>query len=229
MAKTTFKKEKALNAKLKEERQSKMETDITKPTPLKKLLTPKGKPKGAKNTIKGNKGSGSTNPRNHFTDYTYLDLINVNNKFVPILDINTKEDYRNQLTDFTDYTKKTLQKKRIKPAQIDEYIFKINQKFLDYSEKQIEKRTSKTLNNIKKIMDNGKVRIINSDKNLGPVAVYTTYYHKQVLKILGNTNNYKEIYSEKKDIIKQVKLATFPLQNHFFMGMKWGFKPNLHL
>ncbi|PVU87432.1 hypothetical protein BB561_006333 [Smittium simulii] len=121
------------------------------------------------------------------------------------------EEYRNQLTDFTYYIKKTTQRKRIKPAQIDEYIFKINQKFLDYSEKQIEERASKTPNNIKKIMNNGKVRIINSGKNLGPVAVYTTYYHKQVLKILGKTVNYKEI-----------KTWNFPATKSLFYGNEMG-------
>ncbi|PVU86732.1 hypothetical protein BB561_006579 [Smittium simulii] len=68
-------------------------------------------------------------------------------------------------------------------------------------------------------MCNGKIRIINSNKNLGPVAVFTQYYQLQSLKTLGNIKNYKEIFTNVNELIAQVKTATFLLSNYFLINI----------
>ncbi|PVU86263.1 hypothetical protein BB561_006762 [Smittium simulii] len=43
---------------------------------------------------------------------------------------------------------------------------------------------------ITNIVQNGKIKVINADKNLGPTVVNTLAYHKKVLSILNNPQNH---------------------------------------
>ncbi|PVU87003.1 hypothetical protein BB561_006486 [Smittium simulii] len=172
MTQITFEKEKPPKAKLREERLSKMETDTTKPTPPKKLVAPKGKPKGATITTKNSRESGSKNS-NAKKSASKPKPKKPAQKEKAVAFAKERKNPRQE--DNLHYIKKTLQRKSVRAKKIEQYIFKIQQKFLDISEKQAEERAIKIPNKIKKIIDNGKIRIINSDKNLGPVAVYTQY------------------------------------------------------
>ncbi|PVU89948.1 hypothetical protein BB561_005097 [Smittium simulii] len=191
----------------------------------KKLTSPKGNPKGAVNSTKNSKSSGSKNPKPTAKPKKKPQLCK-NNKKVYI----SKSTYFHNFTDSTDLEILNLgHKKKINHKTTEEYVSKINLEFQEILGKQAEETPAKISKSIKKIIDNGKIRIINSDKNLGPVAVYTKYYNEQILKILDNKKNDIPIEKNKKDLIQEVEQATIPLQTYLHQRMKWGFKPNKFL
>ncbi|PVU85307.1 hypothetical protein BB561_006958, partial [Smittium simulii] len=63
---------------------------------------------------------------------------------------------------------------------------------------------------IKNIVQNGKIKVINADKNLGPSVVNTLAYHKKVLSILNNPQNYTLVTMTTEKVINRT-LAHYAL------------------